>query len=566
MKKTVMLFAMPWIILALSVHTHTMDNTIANKGNRAIALARKANDEKTREVREYRITNRELQTIDGFGASDAWSMQSVGLWPEKERTKVADWLFSMEKDEYGQPLGIGLSIWRFNIGAGSAEQKDNSRINIGTRTECFLNADGTYNWDKQQGQRNILRMAKERGCEKFLAFLNSPPVFYTKNGLATNIGRGGTFNLQDDKYDDFAHYLADVIEGIEKKDGILFDYICPVNEPDGYWNWSDGRQEGSPATNREIARVVRHISKEFIERGLNTNILVYESSDYRCMFATHMTDWQRGYGIQSFFNPDSTLTYVGDLPNVPKLVVGHSYWTNTPLESLHDYRCQLADTLKKYNVEYWQTETCIMSNDEEVGGASNFDFSINSALYTARIIHYDIAVAGARSWQWWRAAGGAIKGVRGNFKDGLLCIKFGNGEFNNHNPTTVDDKVGTAQDSKLLWALGNYSRFIRPGAIRLAMEAVDENGETISEGDTDPKGIMCSAYRNTNGSHVVVAINYADSDRSFVCKTFNGLQGEWNLYRTSDVDDENLKPVGTLRCGERTTLPARSITTFICEI
>ena len=59
------------------------------------------------------------------------------------------------------------------------------------RAECFLNADGTYDWNKQQGQRNFLKLAKERGVNKFLAFLNSPPVYYTQNGLATNTGRGG---------------------------------------------------------------------------------------------------------------------------------------------------------------------------------------------------------------------------------------------------------------------------------------------------------------------------------------------------------------------------------------
>ena len=79
------------------------------------------------------------QTIRHFGASDAWSMQTIGLWPnEQEQTKIADWLFSMQTDAQGQPLGIGLSLWRFNLGAGSAEQGREAQINRSTRTECFL--------------------------------------------------------------------------------------------------------------------------------------------------------------------------------------------------------------------------------------------------------------------------------------------------------------------------------------------------------------------------------------------------------------------------------------------
>ena len=63
-------------------------------------------------------TSTPRQTIQHFGASDAWSMQFIGLWDnEAEQQKIADWLFSTENDAQGQPRGIGLSVWRFNLGA-----------------------------------------------------------------------------------------------------------------------------------------------------------------------------------------------------------------------------------------------------------------------------------------------------------------------------------------------------------------------------------------------------------------------------------------------------------------
>ena len=169
------------------------------------------------------------------------------------------------------------------------------------------------------------------------------------------------------------------------------------------------REGNCPATNREIARTVRLLSKEFVDRDMDTQIMVNESSDYRCMFRTHETDWQRGYQIQAFFCPDSVDTYLGDTPNVPRLMLGHSYWTNTPLSDLRNIRLQLRDTLDKYNVDFWQTETCIMGNDEEIGGGGGFDRTMKTALYVARIIHHDIVYAGAKSWQWWRAIGGDYK-------------------------------------------------------------------------------------------------------------------------------------------------------------
>ncbi|GAE83199.1 xylanase [Bacteroides reticulotermitis JCM 10512] len=163
-----------------------------------------------------------LQTMEYFSASDAWSMQIIGLWPQDKQNRIADWLFSTENGTNGQPKGIGLSLWRFNVGAGSAAQGKASQIGSKwMRTECFLQPDGTYDWDKQQGQRNFLKLAKERGVNKFLAFLNSPPVYFTQNGLATNTGRGGTSNLREDCYDAYARFLADVVQGVEKHDAFV---------------------------------------------------------------------------------------------------------------------------------------------------------------------------------------------------------------------------------------------------------------------------------------------------------------------------------------------------------
>src|SRR6478609_3415782 len=54
-----------------------------------------------------------FQTIDHFGASDAWSCQFVGNWPEKKKNSIADYLFSLDTLNDGGPKGIGLSMWRF---------------------------------------------------------------------------------------------------------------------------------------------------------------------------------------------------------------------------------------------------------------------------------------------------------------------------------------------------------------------------------------------------------------------------------------------------------------------
>jgi len=456
-------------------------------------------------------------------------MQNIGIWEdETEQTKIADWLFSMENDADGKPRGIGLSLWRFNLGAGSAEQGRESQINRGTRTECFLTADGSYDWTKQAGQRKFLRMAKERGVPHFLAFLNSPPVYYTQNGLATNTGRGGTLNLKDDCYDDFARFMATSMKGIEEHDGIHFDYLCPVNEPDGHWNWLGPKQEGSPATNREIARLARETSKALQGQGVTTQVLVNESSDLRCLLGIYQTTWERGNTISTFFSKDSTATYLGDTPQLPRLILGHSYWTNTPIPYMKKIREELRDVCRKHGIKFWQSEICIMSNDEEIGGGGGYDFTMKTALYVARVIHHDLKYADAESWSWWRACGG-------DYKDGLI---------------RVYDRERRGQDSKLLWALGNYSRFVRPGAVRYEVK-----------GQEDPYGLMVTAYRNKDGHWVAVVINYSGEPQDFRLSTSDKKKRRWQVYRTSDAEGENLMPIG--ENDGRMKLSARSIATFV---
>jgi O-glycosyl hydrolase len=538
------------------------------------------------------------QTIRHFGASDAWSMQTIGLWPDTAaQAQIADWLFSLDTIPAattpavstagllpGQPRGIGLSLWRFNLGAGSAEQGRESQINRSTRTECFLQPDGTYDWTRQQGQRRFLQLAKERGVPHFLAFLNSPPVYFTQNGLATNTGRDGTLNLRPDCYDRFAQFMATALRGLEEHDGIHFDYICPVNEPDGHWNWQGPKQEGSPATNREIARLAKALNSQLdnsqftindsqsssvrnssplgrsgevssppLEGSGEVQILVPESSDLRCLLGIYQTDWQRGNTIRTLFSPDSTATYLGDVPRVPRLILGHSYWTNTPVRYMKRIRQQLRDTCRHYGVKFWQSELCIMSNDEEIGGGGGYDFTMKTALYVARVIHHDLCYADAESWSWWRACGG-------DYKDGLIRVYepraslLSPGGKEGSSPWGGREGAFRARDSRLLWALGNYSRFVRPGAVRYEVD-----------GPEDPYGLMVSAYRNVDGSWVVVAINYSEKEQPFVPSFSVGGDSatvssalSWRSYRTSDVDGETLRPVAVTPI-----LPSRSITTFV---
>jgi O-glycosyl hydrolase len=336
---------------------------------------------------------------------------------------------------------------------------------------------------------------------------------------------------------------VNVVKGLEKHEGIHLSYISPFNEPDGSWNWLGPKQEGSPATNREMARFVRLLGQQFKSNAISTQILLNEASDFRCLYRRYNTNWQRGHAIQAFFSKDSVDTYVGNVPNVSHMIVGHSYWTDTPLDSLIAIRSTLRDSLNKYKLKFWMTELCIMGNDREIGGGGGYDRTMKTALYVGRVIHHDLVIAGARSWQWWRAVGG-------DYKDGLL-----------HELDDGGATDGTVVDSKLLWVMGNYSRFIRPGAMRLDVSTFDANNHLKAKGDTDPHGLMCSAYRNKDGKLVFVVLNYAHSDKQI---TFNAQSGRrWIPYITSDKQDDNLRPMSAIQEGSTITIPQRSVVTFV---
>ncbi len=49
----------------------------------------------------------QYQTIEFFGAADAWSGNFVGKhWGEIPKSQVADYLFSQEMDKAGNPRGV----------------------------------------------------------------------------------------------------------------------------------------------------------------------------------------------------------------------------------------------------------------------------------------------------------------------------------------------------------------------------------------------------------------------------------------------------------------------------
>ena len=380
------------------------------------------------------------QTIDNFGASDCWLAQEVGGWTNTAaKESIADLLFSTTS-------GIGLSCWRFNLGGGI-----DSTITDPQRTaETFEPSQGSFVWTNQAEEQWFLSAAKARGVPQFLAFVNSPPSWMTRNGHTYCPNDSGTTNLKSSYVQLYAQYLVTILKHFRDNPDpalqINFNYISPVNEPQ--WSWTGNSQEGNRASNSDIKSWIQALNSELINQGVNTQIVALESGSIPDMY-----QGSRDF-VDSFAGDSAVNTKMG------KTISYHSYGSDDPSTQLIQNRQALANKMAQYpGWKVWMTEYCILGS-----GGPGRDLTMTTALNVARVIHYDLTVANASAWQWWLAMSSY------DYKDGLIYVDVNNQTF---------------VASKTLWALGNYSRFIRPGAQR-----IDFTGD-----NSTPLGLLASLPR-----------------------------------------------------------------------
>jgi O-glycosyl hydrolase len=486
------------------------------------------------------------QTIHSFGASDSWSAKFVGAWADlSKKNKVADLLFSMDMDSGGNPKGIGLSLWRFNIGAGSYEQGDSSGIaDEYRREECFQNSDGTYNWNKQQGQQWFMNAAKQRGVKYLLGFAVSPPVYMTSNGKAYGTG-SPQFNLSASRFQDYADFLVQVCKHFQAT-GTPLDYVSPVNEPQ--WNWgASNNQEGTAASNTDIAGLVKILGPGLQSNGVNTHVVTGEAG--QVTFLNNATPDNRGDQINQWFNPSSP-NYIGNVAGVDNTISYHSYFTTCPDNTLVTDRQAVNTSAVKTNssLQLWMTEFGVLG---DICGSLNGyprNTNIDYGLYVAKVIHNDLAIAGASSWQWWLGINPY------NYSDGLVYINSTSGGMD----PAMSKTDGLVSDSKQLWCLGNYSRFVRPGMVRVDAVLNNQTDPVYAAGD-----IMTSAYIDPAGKTLVIVIVNTRPTASVI--SFGGganiTGGSFTAYVTSSAKNlqKSTMPSNNIQ------LEPRSVTTLVAN-
>ena len=494
-------------------------------------------------LKEYVIDkNIKYQEIDNFSASDAWRMDFIGKnWPKEKKEQIADLLFKREFDKDGNPIGMALTNWRVNIGAGSYENREAKEVSsTWNRTECFLSPNGTYDFSKQAGQQWFMNAARERGVNNFLFFANSAPYFMTRTG-STLSSDNKYINLQEDKFDDFARFLVKSVQFF-KNNGFSVNYISPLNEPNVDWH-TNSFQEGTFATKEDIYKMVVELDKAIVEENVDTKIIIPEVGEMKMLFDVDSVAKMPDDIIQSMFTKDGAYSVL-KFKNLYNCIAAHDYWTAYPPTLLVDIRTRISEAIQrnKHNTKFWASEYCILEKNEEITMPSSPVKSINLGLYVARIIHSDLAIANASAWQWWTAVS-----LNEDVPIQLLPLKDSISE------TVKYD--GTIAPTKMFWATANYSFFVRPGMRRIDVRPAHGEVTPLQAATT----LMVSSYTD-NQQVVTVIINYTDKDESIALKCDDAKKGK--LYVTSI--DKDLEYIGKQDL-QSLSIPARSVVTVVID-
>ncbi|MFJ5835104.1 RICIN domain-containing protein [Streptomyces sp. NPDC093089] len=407
-------------------------------------------------------------SFQGWGTALAWFANVTGGWPDAQRDALADALYGAD--------GLGFTIARYNIGGGdSPETTPYMRPGAavpgywnrpGAETPDWWNpADPTHwNPNADANQRWWLTAAKARGATTFEAFSNSAPYFMTNSGLVSGAVNGWQDNLRSDQYDRFAAYLTGALQRAQTASGVTFDTVSPINEPDtDYWH-AGGRQEGSHWDPASQARMISTLRAALDAKGVTTPIAAMDETNP----GKFRSDWEA-------YSP-AVRDAVGRLNT-------HTYGTNG--------RTGVRDIAKGEATPLWMSEV-------DLGGSVGQSFTdMSPALDLAQRINDDIRELEPRAWVLWQAVEDYENMTPGreNSNWGLIQTDF----------TPADAATEPLRKNKKYWAMGNYSRFVRPGSRVLntddpqTLAAIRPGGNGLVVVHTNPTGEAREVTLNLDG-------------------------------------------------------------------
>lgn len=425
--------------------------------------------------------NQRRQVIEGFGGSNAW----LSLPADSSlKNKLVNLLFSRED-------GIGLTILRNRIPFREQNKdgnddkfinKDGSNNYIYTENEGIKTFSLNWtNWDLQN-TRTLITMIKTlpQGPEQ-LKIMSTP---WTPPNNAVTKWKQNVPNIQDypeiggnldpARYTDYADLLADYVNQFTEQMGYPLSIFSIQNEPTWQPNYESCTWDGN-----QIRDFLKILGNRFSRKGVPSTLRIIAPEDEN-------------------FREDLVLPTLADTEarSVLSIVGVHQY----DYKHKANFAAQRLSQTRAYNKDLWMTEVS--------DGGPN-DPSIIDGLVWAQVIHHDMVLAEVNAFLYWWL----WTNTSSSYQSGSSLLHV----INN----------SSIQKNKRFYTLGQYSRFIRPGSVRL-----DVASEPLS-------GLLMSAYVSPeNAKVIVVGINTNSYERCIQIH-LDGIiaTSEIRLWRTSETEN-----------------------------
>ncbi|WDZ82129.1 glycoside hydrolase family 30 protein [Micromonospora cathayae] len=424
------------------------------------------------------------QSIDGFGYSIAFQRSSlVHNLSERKREEVLDLLLDSR-------TGAAPSILRLGIGSSASTEYD-KMLSIQPTDPGGPTAPPTYRWDGWDGgQVWYTKEARKRGIDRFYADAWSAPGYMKDNGDENNggslCGVPGVSCAGGDWREAYARYLVQYTR-FYRQEGIRIDELGFTNEPD--WTAPYASMRFTPAQAADFVKVLGPVA-----RAAGVKVACCDSFG-----------WQQSAAYAQAIESDPQARRYLDL------FTGHGY--ASPADR------QLPTTAPTWMSEWAPSSVTDGWNEAWDSGRGT------DGLAVAERIHDTLALADSSAFVFWL---GSSRGATAAL-------------------VQVDDANDSYRVSSRLYAFAAYSRFVRPGAVRIGVDSTRE-------------GLKVSAYRNADGTEVVQIINTTDT----AVTTSVDLRRP-TAYRTDSTHNLEKSP-GTVTGGgphPTVTLAPRSLTTLV---
>jgi O-glycosyl hydrolase len=431
---------------------------------------------------------KQYQRIAGFGVSEGFGQaRTLMSAPVAIRQQVLSLLYSPAR-------GAGLTILRNEISADAGFVIEPRAPGSPAGKPSYLTLAEV---GQDQGQLWFAKQIKaDYGVSDVFADAWSAPAFMKTNDSAINggtlCGVPGASCKSGDWRQAYADYLVQYAKDYAAA-GIPLSYLGPENE-----TTIAPPQDGMIMSPAQTANLMKILGATLARSGLSTRAECCAS-----------IGWNYAQQFAAAIATDKAAS------------------TATALFTSHGYFVAPDSPLKGWSKPVWQTEWAPFGFAP--WDPAWDDGSPSSGFTWAQNIYTGLTAANLDAFLYlWGASTSSLTGP---------------------NTGLVEVKGNTVAASGRLWAFASYSRFIRPGAVRI--------------GTTSATGLEVTAFRNSNGSIAVIVLNSTHSRRA-AAFSLRGLSGAHvTPYLTDTSHELSAQSSITVRNSVFTaTLPPRSLVTY----